>query len=89
MVSMQRPAPGGNVRSADADTETISATAILVGSLSPSVLPGDCDGGWLEPSTYDFLFKKKSDSKSKVIERAETKINKSKLQTIIIWNIQG
>ena len=50
---MQRPAPAGNVRSADAATETISATAILVGLPPSSICPGDCDGGWLEPSTYD------------------------------------
>lgn len=34
IVSMQRPAPGGKVRSAQADTETISGTSILMVLLS-------------------------------------------------------
>jgi hypothetical protein len=29
------------------------STAILVGFLPPSICPGDCEGGWLEPLTYD------------------------------------
>ena len=61
-VSMQRPAPGGNVRSAYAATEIISATAIRVDLFPLSICPGNCDGGWSEPSTYDL----------KKIQRAET-----------------
>lgn len=34
IVSMQRPAPGGKVRSAHADTETISGTSTLMAFLS-------------------------------------------------------
>lgn len=44
IVSMQRPAPGGNVRSAHDDTETISRTSTLIADLSifaaPTKLPG-------------------------------------------------
>lgn len=41
IVSMQRPAPGGNVRSAHAETETISGTSTLMEGLLVGESP-DC-----------------------------------------------
>ena len=72
-VSTQRPAPGGNVRSADADTETISSTAIRVGFLPLSV---DCDGGWPEASAYNLQENHKI-QKGKVTKKADKETSNS------------
>lgn len=45
---MQRPAPGGKVRSAHADTETISATSTLTDFLSPFTISVDLSAELLE-----------------------------------------
>lgn len=54
---MQRPAPRGSVRSAQAETETMSWTSTLTSDLSvcgdPDNLPGLCDTGFSALLTWE------------------------------------